>query len=97
LNEEAVRLIKEKGTYFVPNPYLEESEDRSKLAPAIRAKAESLAPLFRNSMKIAVDAKLKFAFGTDAGLIPHGTNARQFASLVKWGLSPAEAIRTAVT
>jgi imidazolonepropionase-like amidohydrolase len=95
LNEEAIRLMKNKGTYFVPNPYIEEAEDRSRFPPAIRAKAESLAPLARKSMKMAVDAKLKFAFGTDAGVVPHGTNARQFASFVKWGLSPAEAIRTA--
>lgn len=95
LNEEAIQLMKEKGTYFVPNPYVEEAEDRSKFPPVIKAKAELLAPMFKKSMKMAVDAKLKMAFGTDAAAIPHGTNARQFASLVRWGLSPADAIRTA--
>src|SRR5438270_9758053 len=95
LNEEAISLMKERGTYFVPNPYIEEAEDRSKFPPLIRAKAESLAPMFKKSMRMAVDARLRMAFGTDAGVMPHGTNARQFASLVRWGLSPADAIRTA--
>jgi imidazolonepropionase-like amidohydrolase len=95
LNEEAVRLMKEKDIWFVPNPYIEEAVDSSKLPPALRAKSESLRPAFEKSMRMAIAAKLKFAFGTDAGVIPHGANARQFASLVKWGLTPTEAIRTA--
>jgi imidazolonepropionase-like amidohydrolase len=44
-----------------------------------------------------VKAGVKVAFGTDAGVYPHGENARQFASMVKYGLTPARAIRSATS
>ena len=42
-------------------------------------------------------AGVKMAFATDAGVYPHGTNARQFATMVKWGMTPLQAIRAATT
>jgi imidazolonepropionase-like amidohydrolase len=43
----------------------------------------------RKAIRIAADNKVPIAFGTDAGVIPHGTNAREFRLMVEWGgLSP---------
>jgi imidazolonepropionase-like amidohydrolase len=44
-----------------------------------------------------VKAGVKIAFGTDAGIYPHGDNARQFATMVQWGMTPAAAIRAATS
>ena len=47
----------------------------------------------RKAIKIALANKVQIALGTDAGVIPHGTNAREFVLLVEWGgMSPMEAI-----
>jgi imidazolonepropionase-like amidohydrolase len=47
------------------------------------------------SFQRALTEKLKIAFGTDAGVIPHGDNAKEFAVRVRLGQSPLEAIRSA--
>jgi imidazolonepropionase-like amidohydrolase len=49
----------------------------------------------RETFQKAVKAGVKMAFGTDAGVYPHGDNAKQFATMVKYGMTPAQAIRTA--
>jgi imidazolonepropionase-like amidohydrolase len=95
LNEEAVLLLKEKGVYLVMNPYIEDSEDVTKLPPLMRTKAEQLKPHFERSIRMAIEAGVKMAYGTDAGVFPHGDNARQFSSFVKRGVRPLEAIRMA--
>jgi imidazolonepropionase-like amidohydrolase len=51
--------------------------------------------LQRENFEKAVKAGVKMAFGTDAGVYPHGDNARQFFYMVKYGMTPAQAIRTA--
>ena len=51
----------------------------------------------RQTFQRAVRAGVKMAFATDAGVYPHGTNARQFATMVKWGMTPLQAIRAATT
>ncbi|MBO0721561.1 MAG: amidohydrolase family protein, partial [Blastocatellia bacterium] len=49
----------------------------------------------RENFRKAAQAGVKLAFGTDAGVYPHGWNAKQFAHMVKWGLTPAQAIQSA--
>ena len=56
-------------------------------------KERKLGQLQRDNFAKAVKAGVKVAFGTDAGVYPHGENARQFAYMVKYGLTPARAIR----
>ena len=65
------------------------------LPPAIRAKAEYVVPLSMESFQRAMDHNLKIAFGTDAGVYPHGDNAQELADRVEFGMTPIEAIRTA--
>jgi imidazolonepropionase-like amidohydrolase len=95
MSEEASNLIKQKGTFVVPNTYLEKALAAIELPPALAAKGKSLEPLVRESFKRAVSMGLRIAFGTDAGVFPHGDNAREFASQVALGQTPINAIRSA--
>jgi imidazolonepropionase-like amidohydrolase len=58
-------------------------------------KARLIIPLLASSFIDATKAGVKIAFGTDAGVFPHGLNARQFSYMVKYGLTPMQAIQTA--
>ncbi len=98
LDDEGARLMVEKGTFLVPTLMAGERVEqlaRSGVLKGFRAeKALMAAAAMRKAIKIAVANKVKIALGTDAGVIPHGTNAREFVLLVNWGgIDPAEAIR----
>ncbi len=95
MTEEAARIIRERGTWVTPNIYLTLAVDKDALPPAIRAKAEEVSPLSYDSFRRALDMDLNIAFGTDAGVYPHGQNARELAARVDLGMSPAHAIRSA--
>ncbi|HEU4648068.1 MAG TPA: amidohydrolase family protein [Gemmatimonadales bacterium] len=95
LDDEAVTLMKQHGTYLVPTAYLLTRFDFSKLPPAIAAKAKQVVPLAQESHRRAIRGGVKIAFGTDAAVYPHGENAREFAVYVGYGMKPADAIRTA--
>ena len=95
LNDEATRLMKERGTYLVPTSYLGQVIRLDALPPPIRAKAEYILPLARQSLQLAIKSGVKIAFGTDAAVIPHGQNAKEFGVLVERGMTPIDAIRTA--
>lgn len=95
MTEEAAAIIKKNGTWVDPNLYLNEAIDLDLLPPAIRAKEEYLKPLAFESFRRAIDMDLKIAFGTDAGVYPHGQNARELDARVRYGMSPAMAIRGA--
>ncbi len=95
LDDEAIALMKEKGTYLVPTTYLIDRINLSVLPPPVRKKAETIMPLARESLRRAIAAGVKIAFGTDAGVYPHGENAHEFAVYVKLGMSPLDALRTA--
>jgi imidazolonepropionase-like amidohydrolase len=95
LNNEAIKLMKERGTYLVPTSYLTQAIRLDALPPPIRAKAEYVIPRARQSLQLAIKSGVKIAFGTDAAVYPHGDNAREFAVLVGRGMTPADAIRTA--
>jgi imidazolonepropionase-like amidohydrolase len=69
--------------------------DLARLPAPIRAKAEAILPRAQASHSRAIAAGVKIAYGTDAGVYPHGLNAREFACLVRRGMEPLESIRTA--
>jgi imidazolonepropionase-like amidohydrolase len=87
--------MKQRGTYLVPTAYLLGAIPLDRLPPQIRAKAESVIPRARETHRRAIRAGVKVAFGTDAAVIPHGENAREFATYVGYGMTPLQAIRTA--
>ena len=97
LTDEIIALMKKRGTYLVPTAYLLSALPLDALPPPIAAKARQIIPLAQESHRQAVKAGVKVAFGTDAGVYPHGLNGREFAVYVGYGMSPLEAIRAATT
>jgi imidazolonepropionase-like amidohydrolase len=97
LDDEAIALMKQHGTYLVPTAYLRDRIDLAVLPPLVRRKAESVLPLADASNRKAIAAGVKIAFGTDAAVYPHGENAKEFAVYVKMGMSPLDALRSATT
>ncbi|HET6341429.1 MAG TPA: amidohydrolase family protein [Gemmatimonadota bacterium] len=95
LDDQAISMMKDRGTWLVPTTYLVERIDLDALPPGIRAKAEGVLPLAVENLRRAVAAGVPIAFGTDAAVFPHGENAGEFAALVDRGMGPLAAIRTA--
>lgn len=94
LDDEAIALMIEHGTYLVPTTYLSDVIDMDALPPPIRAKAQAVLPMAQASVVQAIAAGVKIAFGTDAGVYTHGDNAREFATLVNdRGMDGLEALR----
>jgi len=95
LTDEIIDLMIEKGTYLVPTTYLVDRINLDVLPPLVRSKAETILPLARKSLERAIAAGVPIAFGTDAGVYPHGENAGEFSIYVRLGMSEAEALQTA--
>jgi imidazolonepropionase-like amidohydrolase len=99
MNEEDIQLMKQHGTYLVPTLYLGDwlTENLSTLGltPNMIEKAKIVLPIARQNTAIAFKSGVKVAFGTDAAVYPHGLNAREFAVMVKLGLSPLQSIQAA--
>ncbi|HSC27506.1 MAG TPA: amidohydrolase family protein [Vicinamibacterales bacterium] len=95
LDDETIALMRTRGTYLVPTTYLVDRIDLAVLPPLVRRKAETILPVARKSLERAIAAGAKIAFGTDAGVFPHGENAKEFAVYVKLGMQPADALRSA--
>lgn len=95
INDQAIALMKQKGTFLVPTTYLADRIDLNSLPPQIRAKAEYVLPLAKANLTRAIRAGVKIAFGTDAAVYPHGENAHEFGALVDRGMTPLEALRSA--
>ncbi len=95
LNDESIRLMKKYGTYLVPTTYVADSLNLKNLTPVVRKKAEYILPLAKRNLEKAIQANVKIAFGTDSGVYPHGENAKEFAALVRHGMTPLNAIRAA--
>ncbi len=93
LNDEAIRLIKKQGTYLVPTVFTWYVP--IDLPPEFKEKNDYARSFVDKSVRAAIKAGVKIALGTDAGVYPHGDNAKEFAALVNRGMSPLEAIRTA--
>ena len=97
LDDEAIALMKERGTYLVPTSYLADRINLAVLPPLVRRKGETILPLARESLRRAIAAGVKIGFGTDAGVFPHGENAAEFAVYVRYGMSPLDALRSATS
>ena len=95
LTDEIMDLMIEKGTYLVPTTYLVDVIDLDALPPLVRRKAEEILPHARASIQRAIDRGVPIAFGTDAGVFPHGENAGEFGIYVQMGMSELDALRTA--
>ena len=97
LDEEGARMMAERGTFLVPTLSAAEAVERAAkngVLKGLRAeKALAAAAAVRHGIKLAVANKVQIALGTDAGVVPHGANAREFFLMCDWGgLSPMESI-----
>jgi imidazolonepropionase-like amidohydrolase len=99
MTEEDIQLMKQHGTYLVPTLYLGdwlmENLSTLGLTPNMIEKAKIVLPIARQNIGTAFKAGVKVAFGTDAAVYPHGLNAREFAVMVKLGLSPLQSVQAA--
>ena len=99
IDDEGIRMMLEKGTYLVADIYNDDyilSAYAKMGAPEqIIEKEKLVGRTQRENFKKAVTAGVKAAFGTDAGVYPHGWNGKQFAKMVEWGLTPMQAIQAA--
>jgi imidazolonepropionase-like amidohydrolase len=101
IDDEGIALAKAHGTYLDMDIYDEECiEEQGKRAtiPAdfLQHDAE-LGQIQRDNFRKAVKAGVKMAFGTDAGVCPYGMNAKQFAFMVRYGMTPMQAIQAATS
>ena len=97
LDEEGAKMMAEKGTFLVPTLMAGETVEKlakSGILKGLRAeKALAAANAMRNGIKLAVANNVKIALGTDAGVIPHGTNGHEFTLMVEWGgMTPMQSI-----
>ena len=99
INEEDIQLMKQHGTYLVPTLYLGdwlmENLTTLGLTPNMMEKARIVLPIARQNIAVAFKEGVKVAFGTDSAVYPHGLNGREFAVMVKLGLSPLQSIQAA--
>lgn len=99
VDDEGIQLMKQHGTYLVSDIYDDDYilGEYSKLGypDKIINKERMVGKLQRENFAKAVKAGVKIAFGTDAGVYPHGWNAKQFYYMVKFGLTPMQAIQSA--
>ena len=99
IDDEGIRLMKERGTYLVADIYNDDyiiaEYTRLGFPQKIIEKERLVGRQQRENFKKAVRAGVKIAFGTDAGVYPHGWNAKQFAHMVRWGTTPMQAIQAA--
>jgi len=92
LTDEQLQMMVDNGTFWSPTMtvYLPSSPEEES-DPLNRRIVESHKDTFRRALKMGV----KIAFGTDVGSIAHGTGAREFKSMVDYGMTPMQAIKSA--
>jgi imidazolonepropionase-like amidohydrolase len=98
LDDEGIALMKERGTFLVADIYDAEwlrHESKDLVPQDFAEKMPEADEIQRRAFEKAVKAGVRTAFGTDSSVYPHGLNARQFAWQVRYGQTPAEAIRSA--
>jgi imidazolonepropionase-like amidohydrolase len=100
MDDEVIGLFKKTGGWYVPTisagRYVaDKAKDPNYYSALVRPKAAAIGPQLQNTFARAHKAGVKIAFGTDAGVFPHGENAKEFGYMVEAGMSPAEAIRAA--
>ena len=99
LDAATVALMADHGTYLVADLYdgdwLLEHGPRLGFSAEVMRKTHETTQAQRDGFAAAVAAGVRIAFGTDAGVFPHGENARQLDCYVRWGLTPAQALLSA--
>jgi imidazolonepropionase-like amidohydrolase len=101
IDDEGIALAKAHGTYLdmdvYNGDYIAEIGRKEGWSADILRKNDETTDAQRQGFAKAVKAGVKLPFGTDAGVFPHGLNARQFKYMVKYGMTPMQAIQSATT
>ena len=102
MDDQDMKLMKEHGTWYVPTIIAgdfvaQKAAIPGYYPPQVAAKAAAIGPLIIGTAGRAYKAGVKIAFGTDAGVYPHGENAHEFELMVKAGIPPLYAIQAATT
>jgi imidazolonepropionase-like amidohydrolase len=100
MDDADMKLMKEHGTWYVPTIIAGDYVAHKALIPGyyppqVAAKAAAIGPLIIGTAGRAYKAGVKIAFGTDAGVYPHGENAHEFELMVQAGMPPLFAIQAA--
>jgi len=97
MDDESIALMAQHGNFLVADVWMGdwsiEQGEREGWSPEVMRKLRETTDVQREGFAKAVEAGVRIAFGTDSGTYPHGMNAKQFASMVKYGMTPVEAIR----
>jgi imidazolonepropionase-like amidohydrolase len=102
MDDETIRLMKERGTFYVPTIsagrwVADKAKDPNFFPPVVRPKAQAVGPQIDATFAKAYKAGVKILFGTDTGVSAHGDNAREFRYMVENGMPAMEAIRSATS
>jgi len=99
IDDEGIRLAKANDTFLVMDVYVStyilEMGESAGFLPESLAKERQVGTVQRNNFQKAHEAGVRMAFGSDAGVYPHGNNGKQFAYMVQYGMTPMEAIQAA--
>jgi imidazolonepropionase-like amidohydrolase len=99
MDDESIALMAEYGTFLVADVWMGDwsidEGEREGWSPNVMRKLRETTDVQREGFAKAVEAGVRIAFGTDSGTYPHGMNANQFSSMVKYGMTPIDAIRSA--
>jgi len=100
MDDEGMRLMREKGTYYVPTIIAglwvaEKAQDPDFFPELVRPKAAEIGPQIKGTFGKAYQAGVKIAYGTDTGVSAHGNNATEFKHMVEAGMPPIKAIQSA--
>jgi imidazolonepropionase-like amidohydrolase len=97
LDDEALELMKARGTWFVPTlvapqGVIDAADAGMPLPPAVVDKARAVVEIHRSAFRRAVEAGVRIAMGTDSGVTPHGSNLRELALMAEGGMGPADVL-----
>jgi len=99
IDDEGIRLARERGTFLVMDIYNDtfilEHGAAVGILPESLEKERQIGQAQRDNFRRAHQAGVRIAFGTDGAVYPHGDNAKQFAYMVEYGMTPLEAIQAA--
>jgi imidazolonepropionase-like amidohydrolase len=99
MDDESIDLMAERGTYLVADifngDWIAEVGRRHHWPEEILRKNDETTDAQREGFTKAVKAGVRIAYGTDSGIYPHGLNARQFPYMVRYGMTPMQAIQSA--
>jgi imidazolonepropionase-like amidohydrolase len=93
LDDEGLRLMRERGTYLVPTLSVRAGLAETKFPPLVQAKADVAVKAQDGMVKRALQMGVKIALGTDAAVYPHGDNALEFVLMAADGMTPAQSLR----